>query len=73
MRDVPLARFSFDLSFPLRRESRFVLGRIGLDTRFRGYDDLDALCALEIMPGGLFEGEHEVGVIIMKTPSCTSW
>ncbi|MGZ8467613.1 MAG: hypothetical protein ACXWXT_18885, partial [Candidatus Binatia bacterium] len=32
-------------SFPLTRESRFVLRRISLDTRFRGYDGApQALC-----------------------------
>jgi len=29
-----------DLSFPRRRESRFIFLRISLDTRFRGYDGL---------------------------------
>jgi len=37
--DPPQAHLH-DLSFPRRRESRFVRRRISLDTRFRGYDGL---------------------------------
>ena len=37
--DLPHAHL-LDLSFPHRRESRFVDRQISLDTRFRGYDGI---------------------------------
>jgi hypothetical protein len=38
--DYPPQAHLFDLAFQRRRESRFILRRIGLDIRFCGYDGL---------------------------------
>src|SRR4029434_3883657 len=45
-----------DLSFPRRRESRFVFSPICLDTRFRGYDDPTAF-VLYIISAQVFSKE----------------
>ena len=48
-----------DLSFPRRRESRFVQRQISLDTRFRGYDEPPGYLFnwLEIIPVQVFSKE----------------
>ena len=43
-----------DLSFPRTRESRFVLRRISLDTRVRGYDGAPEVFVVHIIPTYIF-------------------
>jgi hypothetical protein len=46
-----------DSSFPRTRESRFVLCRISLGTRFRGYDGMQAASSFyRSSYTGIFEG-----------------
>jgi hypothetical protein len=45
---------SLDSSFPRMGESRFVLRRISLDTRFRGYDVIQVASANR--PGAYIQG-----------------
>jgi hypothetical protein len=44
--DFPPHALFLDASFPRTRESRFVLRRISLDTRFRGYDGIQQTFSL---------------------------
>jgi hypothetical protein len=56
--EIPYTWFSSRLSFPCTRESRFVVGRNSLGSRFRGYDGTSVRLVLASYSRMYFEA-HE--------------
>ena len=71
MDGIPSIGGLLDASFPRTRESRFVLRRISLDTRFRGYDGApEALRCAHHPLICFFEGgtkSTKFGILIIET------